>query len=259
MRLEIHSNYEVLSNWAANYIVRRINDFHPTKDRPFVLGLPTGSTPLGTYRALIDLYQKGMVSFKNVVTFNMDEYVGLDKKNPKSFHYFMHDHFFRYIDILQENIHMLNGTADDPEAECVAYEEKIKVLGGIDLFLGGMGSDGHLAFNVPGSPLQSRTRKVKLNYETIVANSRFFGNDVDKVPRYALTVGVQTVMEAREVLVLVSGYNKARALKNVVEGGVSHMCTVSALQLHPCATIACDEEATMELKVGTVKLFKGQM
>ncbi len=141
------------------------------------------------------------------------------------------------------------------EKECRAYEEKISKLGGIRLFLGGMGADGHIAFNVPGSSLSSRTRVVNLNYDTIMANSRFFDNDMDKVPKQSVTVGVQTVFDAHEVVILVSGYKKARALQQVVEGAVSHMWTLSVLQLHPHGTIVCDDEATMELKVGTVKYF----
>ncbi len=256
MKLIIHKNYDELSQWAANHIVDRINNFGATPEKPFVLGLPTGSSPLGTYKALIDFYKQGKVSFKNVVTFNMDEYVGIAEEHPESYHSFMFQNFFNHIDIPKENIHILNGNAVDPAKECIAYEEKIRSFGGIELFLGGMGADGHIAFNVPGSSLQSCTRLVNLNYDTISANSRFFDNDLAKVPKQALTVGVQTVMEANEVLILVNGYKKARALQNVVENGINHMWTLSALQAHPQGIIVCDEEATMELKVGTVKYFK---
>ncbi len=256
MKLVIEKNYEGLSKWAANYIVTKINEYKPGENRPFVLGLPTGSTPIGTYKELIRQNKEGKVSFANVVTFNMDEYVGLPKEHPESYHSFMFDNFFGHIDIKKENIHILNGNAEDIEKECFEYEEKIKKIGGIHLFLGGMGADGHLAFNVPGSPLTSRTRLVNLNYDTVVANSRFFDNDITKVPKQALTVGVQTVMDAREVLIVVNGYKKARALQNVVEGGINHMWTLSMLQMHPKGIIVCDEEATMELKVGTVKYFR---
>ncbi len=256
MKLIIQKNYEELSRWTARYIAKKINDFNPDENRPFVLGLPTGSSPVGTYKELIKLNQAGEVSFKNVVTFNMDEYVGLAEDHPESYHSFMFENLFNHVDIDRKNIHILNGNADDAEKECADYEEKIKSFGGIHLFLGGMGADGHLAFNVPGSALTSKTRMVNLNYDTIVANSRFFDNDLEKVPKQALTVGVQTVMDAKEVLIVVNGYKKARALQNVVEQGVNHMWTLSALQLHPCGTIVCDEEATMELKVGTVKYFR---
>ncbi len=255
MKLKIQKTYEEISNWVAEYIATKINDFKPTPAKPFVLGLPTGSSPLGTYKRLIELNRSGIVSFKNVVTFNMDEYVGIDENHPESYHSFMFSNFFNHIDIDKNNINILNGNAADLEKECEGYEQKIKSLGGIHLFLGGMGGDGHIAFNVPGSSLGSRTRLVNLNYDTILANSRFFDNDLAKVPKQALTVGVQTVLDAKEVVIIVNGYKKARALQKVVEEGINHMWTLSALQNHPNGIIVCDEEATMELKVGTVKYF----
>lgn len=256
MKLIIHKSYEEISIWTAEYIAKRINDFNPTEKRPFVLGLPTGSSPIGTYKNLIEMNQTGKVSFKNVVTFNMDEYVGLPEEHPESYHSFMNINLFNHIDINKNNIHILNGNSIYPNKECEEFESKIRSFGGIELFLGGMGADGHLAFNVPGSSLKSRTRIVNLNYDTIIANSRFFDNDINKVPKQALTVGVQTVLDAREVLIIVNGYKKARALQKVVEEGVNHMWTLSALQNHPNGIIVCDEEATMELKVGTVKYFR---
>ncbi|RPI01943.1 MAG: glucosamine-6-phosphate deaminase [Calditrichaeota bacterium] len=256
MRIIIQPNSEAVSKWTAYYIVNKIRAFNPTSEKPFVLGLPTGSTPIGTYQNLVQLYKQGIISFKNVVTFNMDEYVGLPEEHPQSYHYFMRQHLFHHIDIPAENAHLLNGNATDLEAECGEYEEKIKAFGGIHLFLGGIGPDGHIAFNEHGSSLSSRTRIKTLTYDTRVANSRFFNNDVNKVPRTALTVGVGTVMDAHEVLILITGYGKARALQKCVEEGVNHMWTVSMLQLHQHGIIVCDEEATMELKVSTVKYFK---
>lgn len=166
----------------------------------------------------------------------------------------MYKHFFSHIDISPTNINILNGNAVDLESECLAYEEKIARAGGIELFLGGIGPDGHIAFNEPGSSLASRTRVKTLAYDTIVANSRFFDNDAAKVPRMALTVGVQTVLEAREVVIVITGEHKARALQKCVEGGVNHMWTLSSLQLHPHALIVVDEDATLELQVKTVKV-----
>lgn len=256
MKLIINKNYDEVSNWTANYIVTRINDFAPTENKPFVLGLPTGSSPLGTYKKLIGLNKSGAVSFQHVVTFNMDEYVGIPQDHPESYFRFMFDNFFNHIDIQKKNIHILDGNSADLNQECADFEDKIKSLNGIQLFLGGMGADGHLAFNVPGSPINSRTRLVNLNYDTIVANSRFFDNDFTKVPKQALTVGVQTVLDSQEVVIIVNGYKKARALQNVVEEGINHMWTLSALQMHPRGIIVCDEDATMELKVGTVKYFR---
>ncbi len=256
MRVLIRPDYDAASKWAANHIAKKINDFKPTKERPFVIGLPTGSTPLGTYKELINLYKAGKVSFENVVTFNMDEYVGLDENHPQSYHFFMWDNFFKHINIKKENVHILNGMAKDLEAECAAYEKAIKAAGGIRLFLGGVGVDGHIAFNEPGSSLASRTRANTLTRETIQVNSRFFDGDESKVPVTALTVGVGTVTDSDEVMILITGHNKARALKHAVEGGISQMWTVSALQMHPDAIIVCDDEATDELKVGTYKYFK---
>jgi glucosamine-6-phosphate deaminase len=256
MRLIIQENHELTSQWVANYIARKINLASPTEQKPFVLGLPTGSSPLGTYAELIKLYKAGFVSFKHVITFNMDEYVGLPKNHPQSYHSFMWHNFFDHIDIQEQNVNILDGNAVDIKAECQAYEDKIKAVGGIDLFLGGIGPDGHLAFNEPGSSLSSRTRDKELNYDTKIANSRFFDNDISKVPDSSLTVGVGTVMDAREVVIIVNGFNKARALKHAVEKGVNHMWTISALQLHPKGMIVCDESATYELTVGTYKHFK---
>lgn len=256
MRLIIQPDYPGISSWVADYIAEKINQFKPTSDRPFVLGLPTGSTPLGVYKNLIELYKTGQVSFRHVVTFNMDEYVGIPQNHSQSYYNFMWDNFFTHIDILPENANILNGNAPDLTAECEAYEARIKAQGGIHLFLGGIGADGHIAFNEPGSSLGSRTRIKTLTQDTIIANSRFFNNDVNQVPKTALTVGVATVMDAKEVLIIVNGHNKARALQQAVEGSVNQMWTITALQLHPKGIIVCDEAATEELKVGTYRYFK---
>jgi glucosamine-6-phosphate deaminase len=252
MRLIIHNNYEEASLWAAWYIADRIKAH--ANGSPFVLGLPTGSSPCLIYQELVRLHKGNKLSFANVRTFNMDEYVGLSEAHPQSYHRFMADNLFDHIDIDKKNVHILNGMATDLQKECRQYEEAIAAEGGIELFLGGMGGDGHIAFNEPGSSLNSRTRVKTLNEETKRDNSRFF--EGEKVPETALTVGVGTVMDAREVLIIVNGSHKARALQAVVEGSVSHLWTLSCLQMHPKAIIVCDEDAAEELKVKTVRYFK---
>ena len=256
MRVIIVNDYQAISQWAANYVAGKINAANPTPEKPFILGCPTGSSPLGMYKALIELYKAGKVSFENVVTFNMDEYVGLPEDHPESYHSFMWNNFFSHINIKKENVHILNGNAEDLEAECAAYEAAIEAAGGVDLFMGGIGPDGHVAFNEPFSSLQSRTRVKTLTTDTIIANSRFFDNDVNKVPKTSLTVGVGTVMSAKEVLILCNGHNKARALHAAVEGPVCQEWTIPGLQMHPHGIIVCDEAATAELKVATYKYFK---
>ena len=227
MRLIIQPDYQSVSKWAAHYVAAKIKAANPTPEKPFVLGCPTGSSPLGMYKELIDLNKKGIVSFQNVVTFNMDEYVGLPEEHPESYYSFMWNNFFSHIDIKPENTNILNGNAADLDAECARYEEKIKSYGGIDLFMGGIGPDGHIAFNEPGSSLSSRTRQKTL-----------------------------TVLSAREVMIIVNGHNKARALYHAVEGPVMQMWTISALQMHEKGIIVCDDAATEELKVGTYRYFK---
>ena len=256
MRVIIQPNYEKVPMWAANYVAAKINGAKPTKAKPFVLGLPTGSSPLGMYRELIKLNKAGKVSFRNVITFNMDEYVNIPEDHPQSYHSFMWNNFFSHLDIPAENVNILNGNAKNLQAECENYEKKIEKVGGINLFVGGIGPDGHIAFNEPGSSLSSKTRVKTLTQDTIIANSRFFGGDVNKVPKTALSVGVKTVLDAQEVLIIVNGHNKARALKHAIEEGVNHMWTISALQMHPKGIIVCDEDAAIELKYGTVKYFK---
>lgn len=256
MRLIIRETPTDVGAYIGAYITKRINNFKPTAEKPFVLGLPTGGSPIPTYKYLIQQVKDGKLSFQNVVTFNMDEYVNLPQDHSESYHTFMFREFFSHIDIKPENVHILNGNAPNLIAECNAYEEAIKAHGGIELFLGGIGEDGHIAFNEPGSSLASRTRIKTLAYDTIIANSRFFGGDLNKVPRMALTVGVATILEAREVVIVVTSQRKSLALSKAIEEGVNHLTTLSALQLHPWSLIVADEDATAELHVKTVKYFK---
>ena len=255
MRVIIEPDYQNLSRWAAEYVAAKINAAKPTPEKPFKLGCPTGSSPLGLYKHLIEMYKAGKVSFQNVITFNMDEYVGLPEEHPESYHSFMWKNFFSHIDIKKENVHILNGNAKDLMKECEDYEKAIEAAGGIDLFMGGVGPDGHLAFNEPGSSLASKTRIKTLTTDTIHANSRFFEGNLDLVPKQALTVGIGTVMAAKEVLLVCNGHAKARALKHCIDGSVSHKWTSSMLQMHPHSIVVCDEAACDELSVGTYKYY----
>ena len=254
MRLLV-SKYN-LGKWAAHYVCKKIKQFQPTESKPFVLGLPTGSTPLDMYKQLIKFNEQKLISFKHVITFNMDEYVGLAEDHPESYHYYMHNNFFSHIDINPENINILNGNATYLEYECKLYEEKIAKLGGMNLIIGGVGEDGHIAFNEPGSSLNSVTRVKTLNYSTILANSRFFDNNTEKTPNLALTMGIKTVLDAEEVLILSKGLNKAQAVSHAIEGAISSMCPVTALQLHRNAAVICDEYAAFELKLKTIRYFE---
>ena len=256
MRVIIEPNYDRMSKWAADYVAKRIIEAQPTAEKPFKLGFPTGSSPLGLYKELVRKYEAGELSFENVITFNMDEYVHIDENHPESYHSFMWTNFFSHINIKKENVHILNGNAPDLVKECEEYEEAIFDAGGIDLFLGGVGEDGHLAFNEPFSSLNSRTRVVTLTEDTIIVNSRFFGGDVNLVPKKAMSVGVGTVCSAKEVLILALGSRKARVVREAIEGGVSHYVTLSALQLHEKGTVVLDEAAAGELKVNSYRYFK---
>lgn len=190
--------------------------------------------------------------YKNFVTF----FKGIPRDHPESYHYFMWNNFFKHINIDPKNAHILDGNAKDLLAECQQFETMIREAGGVELFIGGIGPDGHIAFNEPGSSLVSRTRVKTLAQDTLEANARFFDNDMSKVPKQALTVGVGTVMDSKEVMILITGAHKAFALYKAIEEGVNHMWTVSAFQQHPNMLMLCDEDATLELRVKTVKYFK---
>lgn len=233
-----------LGLWAASYICQKWQ--HAAK-KPFVLGLPTGGTVEDMYAALSGLVKNGKMSFRDIVSFNMDEYVGLPPTHDQSYHYYMHHHLFGNVDALPENVHILNGQAADLAAECKQYEENIVKAGGIDLFLGGVGRNGHVAFNEPGSSFESRTREVKLTEDTRQANSRFFGNDPEKVPTSALSVGIGTVLSARELLFLASGASKAEAVAQLAHGEVTTQWPITALKTHANATLLIDPQAAGRL------------
>lgn len=232
-----------LGLWAAAYVRQKINAASPVPDKPFVLGLPTGGTVIDMYANLRQFNKTGELSFKNVVTFNMDEYVGLPEDHPQSYHSYMNVNLFDAVDINRQNVHILNGNAPDLTRECAAYEAAVSAAGGVDLFLGGVGRNGHLAFNEPGSAFDTRTRPVSLTPSTIEANARFFLNDPARVPARALTVGIGTVTDAKEVLILASGEKKAQAVKQLLEHEPTAEWPVTALKTHPHATLLADLSA----------------
>ena len=242
METIVKENYKELSKFAAQFIADYIR-----KKPNTVLGLATGSTPLGTYQELINLHKEKKVDFSNVVTFNLDEYIGLSQEHPQSYHYFMKDNFFKHINIKPENYHLPDGMAEDIPKSCREYEEFTKKCGGIDIQLLGIGANGHIAFNEPGSSLGSRTRVKTLSEKTIKDNSRFFSS-INEVPRYAITMGIGTIMESKILLLLASGNNKADAIAKTIEGPITSMVPATIVQLHPHATIVIDKEASLKLK-----------
>jgi glucosamine-6-phosphate deaminase len=256
MKVIIRDKAQDASLWVAHRIAEAIKAKAAVTSKPFVLGLCTGSTPIATYAELARMVKAGELSFRNVISFNMDEYVGLPVEHPESYHSFMHKYLFDLIDEPAESIHILDGNAPDLDAECAAYEEAIVAAGGIDLFFGGIGEDGHIAFNEPFSSLQSRTRVVSLTEDTIRVNSRFFDNDPNLVPKQALSVGVATVLSSKEVIILALGPKKARAVAAAIEGPMTHYNTVSSLQNHPDGVLVLDDPAATELRVSSYRYFR---
>lgn len=252
MRVIILDSYDEISYWTASYIKNKINS---NKHR-FILGLPTGSTPLLVYKWLIKFYKNNELSFENVISFNLDEYVGLDKFHHQSYRTYMYDNFFSKINMKEENINLLNGNAIDLEQECIEYERKIQDMGGIDLCLLGIGRNGHLAFNEPYTPIESSTHVVKLSKQTIIDNSRFFDNNSDLVPTKAITMGLKTISNCREILLLSSGRYKSHATHQCIEGHLSNQYPCILFQSHKKGTVICDDEACNKLNYGTVKYYK---
>lgn len=213
-----------------------------------VLGLATGSTPVGMYRKLVERHQQQGLDFSRVTTFNLDEYVGLAPSHPQSYHTFMHEHLFRHINVQPQNIYVPAGTAEDYESYCEWYEQQIVEAGGIDLQVLGIGADGHIGFNEPSSSLGSRTRIKTLARQTIEDNSRFF-DAIEDVPRYAVTMGVGTILDARRIVLLAQGQNKAEAVAGAIEGPVTASNTASALQMHRDVVFILDEAAASMLRM----------
>jgi glucosamine-6-phosphate deaminase len=243
MEICIYRAYEEMSRAAAQEVADVLN----AKPNA-VLGMATGSTPLGVYQELVRMHARGEIDFSHVTTFNLDEYVGLPITHAQSYHRFMHENFFRHINISPQNIHIPSGTTTNYRAFCEWYEKRIEEAGGIDLQILGIGSDGHIAFNEPGSSLSSRTRLKTLAKQTIDDNARFFDKS-DDVPIYAITMGVGTILEAKQILLLANGANKAQAVVEAVEGPVTSMITASALQMHPSVRAFFDDAAASKLKM----------
>lgn len=253
MRLIIQDNNHDACYWCACYVKQQILNFRLSNNRNFILGLPTGSTPLNMYKYLIQFHKKGELSFKYVTTFNMDEYVGLDEDDKGSYHYYMKHNFFDHIDINPDNINILNGNSKDLNKECELYENKINDYGGIDLMIGGLGQNGHVAFNDPGSSLSSVTRVKTLCSDTITINSQVFSSQ--KMPNIVLTIGIQTIMNSKDIVIIATGTSKAVAVEKCIENGVNHMWTGSIIQMHSKSCFVVDKFATSELKVKTVKYY----
>jgi len=243
MEVIIQPDSEQASQLAARLVKKIIMD----RDRP-VLGLPTGSTPLLFYRYLVEMHRQEGLDFSRVVTFNLDEYVGISPDHPASFHYFMWKNFFSRVNIRPENVHIPDGLASDVEAHCRQYEEEIKAAGGLDIQILGLGADGHIGFNEPTSSLNSRTRIKTLTEQTRKDNAAFFGAE-ENVPYHAITMGIGTILEAKICLLMAFGKKKASALARTVEGPVTSMVPASSLQFHPKAIILVDKEAASELRL----------
>lgn len=242
MRVIIEKDYESMSKRAAAFVAAVV------RNKPDgVLGLATGSTPVGMYKELIRMHQEEGLNFSRIMTFNLDEYYGLAPEHDQSYHYFMHDNLFNHINVPASSINVPSGTAPDVDVFCAHYERMIEEAGGIDIQVLGIGSDGHIAFNEPGSSLASRTRLVTLDAQTIQDNARFFDKQED-VPRFAVTMGVGTILEARRCLLLANGSKKAYVVAQAIEGPITSQITASALQLHPDVVVVLDEEAASALK-----------
>ncbi len=241
MKVYIEKDYDSMSRRAAN-IISALLILKPES----VLGLATGSSPIGTYKKLVEWCGKNDLTFRHAKTVNLDEYVGLSNDDPQSYHYFMKENLFSKVDIDIHNTYLLNGLATDQEKECREYDALIESLGGNDMQLLGIGRNGHIGFNEPSDVFEKDTHIVSLTESTIQANSRLFPN-IDLVPTKALSMGIGTIMKAKRILLVASGEDKADAIKNTVNGPVTPRVQASILQLHPDVTIVCDEEAASKL------------
>lgn len=241
MRIVIVKDYDEMSSKAARSLSSQV-----TLKPDSVLGLATGSTPIGTYKELINLYNKREIDFKSIKTFNLDEYYGIDKNNEQSYHYFMMNNLFKHINVPLENVNIPNGNAKNIEEECVRYESAIKKEGGIDIQILGIGANGHIGFNEPNVNFETRTHLVTLDERTIEANSRFFKGK-DSVPKKAISMGIKTIMDSRRILLIASGEEKAEAVEKTIKGKVDPKVPASILQLHKDVTFIIDKAAASRL------------
>lgn len=241
MRIVIVKNYEELSKKAAKILASQI-----TLKPNSVLGLATGSTPVGAYKELVSIYQKGDINFTEIITFNLDEYYGLDRENEQSYYYFMMENLFKHVNINLNNIHIPDGRAQDIQQECIAYEDRIRQAGGIDLQVLGIGRNGHIGFNEPDVKFEAQTHLVTLDEDTIEANSRFFAS-MEEVPRQAISMGIKTIMHSRKILLMASGEEKAETIYSMIHGKITPELPASVLQLHPDVIILLDEKAANRL------------
>lgn len=241
MKIKVTNSYSEMSSVAASKVAKII------EEKPnAVLGLPTGNTPLGMYHELIAMHQKANLSFEKVTTFNLDEYIGLERDHINSYNYFMFHNFFKHIDIDKANINIPNGNTEDPKEECAEYEKKIAKAGGIDLIILGIGVNGHIAFNEPSDHFPASTHIVTLDQSTVQANARFFMS-VDEVPRFAITMGIGSIMHCRKIMLLANGEAKAQAVKEALQGPITPALPGSALQLHKDVTVILDTGAASRL------------
>ncbi|MBY0123410.1 glucosamine-6-phosphate deaminase [Bacillus sp. S/N-304-OC-R1] len=237
MKIIRTANYEEMSLKAAEMMIDRIRN-----NPEITLGLATGSTPKGVYKKLIEDHVQNQTSYSKITTINLDEYVGIDEHDPNSYHYFMKEELLDHIDVPHSQTHLPNGTAEDLQAECDRYEALIQSIGGIDLQLLGIGENGHIGFNEPGTPFSSKTHMIELEENTRQANARFF-NSLDEVPTHAVTMGIATIMASKEVILLASGASKAKAISELINGEINESIPASALKNHQNFTIIADEEA----------------
>lgn len=241
MKIYTEKDYDAVSKRAAALVAAQIKEKNDS-----ILGLATGSSPVGMYKELVEMYNAGELSFKNIRTVNLDEYAGLADDDKNSYHYFMNQHLFTKVDIDPANTHLPNGIAADPDTECKSYESLVQSMGGADLQVLGLGENGHIGFNEPGTPFTEETHLVDLTESTIRANSRLF-EKIEDVPRQAYSMGIKTIMSAKRILLIVTGAAKADALAKVLNGPVTEAVPGSVLQNHPDVTVICDKAAASKL------------